>query len=199
MPRVGRRCRVGRPRPTLPRSECSPKRGRGLGSAQDCLMVETEHPTMTAGSTLRFRVVDPTRGIESSTWSIVGSKKSGDLYFSGREIMSDLKISLHASGMNRIAWTTAVASSRVAPGADRVLSRWNAVDLLPNGWALASGCPYPTPRYRQPCHPLLNAHPSQRSHSVLRDLGARSRFEFFAVNRDVEASAWKANSRRSAE
>jgi len=78
-------------------------------------MVETEHPTMTAGSTLRFRVVDPTRGIESSTWSIFGSKKSGDLYFSGRENMSDLKISLHASGMNRIAWTTAVASSRVAP------------------------------------------------------------------------------------
>jgi len=91
---------------------------------------------MKAGSTLRFRVEDPARGIESSTWSVVGSKKSGDLYFAGREIMGDLKLSLHESGITRMAWTEAVAGSRIAPDADRVLSRWTAVESLPNGWAL---------------------------------------------------------------
>jgi hypothetical protein len=100
-------------------------------------IVETEPPAMKAGSTLRFRVEDPTRGIESSTWSLVGSKKSGDLYFGGREIMGDLKLSLHGSGITRMAWTEAVAGSRVAPDADRVLSRWTAVESLPNGWVLA--------------------------------------------------------------
>jgi len=99
-------------------------------------MVDTEPPAMKAGSTLRFRVEDPMRGIESSTWSIVGSKKSGDLYVSGREIMGDLKLSLHESGITRMAWTAAAAASRVAPDADRVFSRWTGVDSLPNGWAL---------------------------------------------------------------
>ena len=100
------------------------------------LMMDTEPPAIKAGSTLRFRIEDPSRGIESSTWSIVGSKKSGDLYFSSREIMRDLKLSLHGSGITRMAWTAAAADSRVAPGADRVLSRWSATDCLPNGWAL---------------------------------------------------------------
>lgn len=99
-------------------------------------MVDIEPSPMKAGSTLRFRVEDPTRGIESSTWSIVGSKKSGDLYVSGREIMGELKLSLHQSGLTRMAWTAAAATLRVAPDADRVLSRWTAVDPLPNNWVL---------------------------------------------------------------
>ena len=99
------------------------------------VVLDAERPAMKAGSTLRFRVEDPTRGIESSTWNIVSSKKSGDLYVSGREIMGDLKLSLHESGITRMAWTSAASPARVAPGADRVLSRWTAVDSLPNGWA----------------------------------------------------------------
>ena len=99
-------------------------------------MVDREPAAMKAGSTLRFRIEDQARGIESSTWSVVGSKKTGDLYFSGREIMSDLKLSLHQSGITRMAWTKAVASARVAAGTDRMLSRWTSVDALPNGWAL---------------------------------------------------------------
>jgi hypothetical protein len=91
---------------------------------------------MKAGSTLRFRVEDLSRGVESSTWSVVGSKRSGDLYFSGREIMGDLKISLHESGVTRMAWTSAAASDRVEPGADRLLSRWTTAEALPNDWSL---------------------------------------------------------------
>jgi hypothetical protein len=103
---------------------------------QTALMEDTEPPALKAGSTIRFRIEDHTGGIESSTWSIVGSKKSGDLYFSGREFMGDLKLSLHESGITRMAWTAAASASRVAPGANRVLSRWTAIDPLPNGWAL---------------------------------------------------------------
>ncbi len=99
-------------------------------------MVDAEPDPMKAGSTLRFRVEDRVRGVESSTWNLVGSKKTGDLYFSGREIMGDLKLSLHESGITRMAWTAVGATTRVADGADRVLSRWTSVDTLPNGWAL---------------------------------------------------------------
>jgi hypothetical protein len=99
-------------------------------------MVEIEPAAMKAGSTLRVRVEDLTRGIESSTWSLVGARKSGDLYFAGRGIMGDLKLSLHECGITRMAWTEAVAGSRIAPDADRALSRWTAVESLPNGWAL---------------------------------------------------------------
>lgn len=49
------------------------------------------------------------------------------LYVSGREIMGDLKLSLHESGISRMAWTAAAAGDRVAPDADRVLSRWTTV------------------------------------------------------------------------
>ena len=90
---------------------------------------------MKAGSTLRFRVTDAIRGIESSTWSLVGSKNTGDLFFSGREFMGDLKLSLHESGVTRMAWTAQRADRRVEPGEDRVLSRWTSVAELPDGWA----------------------------------------------------------------
>jgi hypothetical protein len=100
--------------------------------------MEDDEPTaMKAGSSLRFRVEDRERGLESATWSLVGAKKTGDLYFSGREIMGELKLSVHESGITRMAWTEPAAAARLAPGEDRALSRWTAVESLPNGWALA--------------------------------------------------------------
>jgi len=130
------------------------------GTASDCLMAETEPTAMKAGSTLRFRVEDLARGVESSTWSVVGSKKSGDLYFSGREIMGDLKISLHESGITRMAWTTSVASSRVPADTDRVLSRWTATDSLPDGWALVLRLSIPDSALSQ-ILPLLPERPTR--------------------------------------
>lgn len=121
---------------------------------KNAVMVESEPPAMKAGSTLRFRVRDPTRGVESSTWILVGSKKSGDLYFSGREIMGDLKLSLHESGITRMAWTSSAAGSRVAPDSDRALSRWTAVDPLPNGWALVLRLSIPDSALSQILPPL---------------------------------------------
>ena len=117
-------------------------------------MVDSEPLVMKAGSTLRFRVRDQTRGIESSTWTLVGSKKSGDLYFSGREIMGELKLSMHESGITRMAWTAAAAGSRVAHEDDRVLSRWNAADALPNGWALVLRLSIPDSALSQILPPL---------------------------------------------
>ncbi len=103
---------------------------------QTGVMADTKPESTKPGGTLRFRVEDRTRGIESSTWSLVGSRKSGDLYFSGREIMGDLKLSMHESGITRMAWTTIAAASRVATETDRVISRWTASHPLPAGWAL---------------------------------------------------------------
>jgi hypothetical protein len=156
---------------------------------QTALMEDTEPSALRAGSTLRFRIEDHTRGIESSTWSIVGSKKSGDLYFSGREIMGDLKLSLHESGITRMAWTAAASASRVAPGADRVLSRWTAVDPLPNGWALVLRVSIPDSALSPILPPWLNGHANRRSHFLPPALGVPSRFESFLANREAGAFA----------
>lgn len=97
-------------------------------------MAQPEPAPLKPGSTLRFRVSDPERGLESSTWSLAGSKRSGDLYIGGREIMSDLKLSLHESGITRMAWTSRGAVTRVPRGADRLISRWETSEPLPAGW-----------------------------------------------------------------
>jgi hypothetical protein len=99
-------------------------------------MTMPELATLPPGSTIRFRIYDAVRALESSTWSLVGSKKAGDLYFSGRQIMSDLKVSLHQSGVNRMAWTGPAASSRLAPGEDRAVTRWSGTESLRAGWAM---------------------------------------------------------------
>lgn len=91
---------------------------------------------MKPGSTLRFRLEDTARGIESSTWSLVGAKRTGDLYFAGRGFMGDLKLSLHASGISRMAWTAAAASQRVGSLEDRAMSRWTIAKPVGAGWAL---------------------------------------------------------------
>jgi hypothetical protein len=75
--------------------------------------------------------------VESVTWSLVSSRNSGDLYLGAREVMRDLKVSLHESGITRMAWTSAAAEARVVPGADRVIARWDASDPLPNGWRVS--------------------------------------------------------------
>lgn len=99
-------------------------------------MADVEPHPLPPGSTLRLRVEDPQRGVESSTWNFIGSKRYGDLYVSSRDMMGDLKLSVHESGITRMAWTEAGATSRMAPEADRALSKWTAVQSLSEGWAL---------------------------------------------------------------
>src|SRR5690349_20709063 len=91
---------------------------------------------MKAGSTLRFRVDDAVRGVESSTWSVVGAKKTGDLYFAGRGFMGDFKLSLHQSGISRMAWTDPAAARGSDPDADRAISRWTVSEALEAGWEM---------------------------------------------------------------
>lgn len=79
-----------------------------------------EPVVMKPGSTLRFRVEDLQRGVESSTWSLVSTKKTRDFYFANRQIMGDLKFSFHQSGKMRMAWTKTAAPGQVEPGVDRV-------------------------------------------------------------------------------
>lgn len=153
---------------------------------------------MKPGSTLRFRVEDPTLGIESSTWSVIGSKRTGDLYFSRRNFMSDLKLSLHESGITRMAWTAAAADSRVEPGADRVMSRWTSVQSLPDGWAYVLRLSIPDCAL-SPILPPLPGRPSKPT-VTLPPAGPGRTMEVRVLwaSRNVEASALRATSKRSA-
>lgn len=96
-------------------------------------LVTGEPVAIQPGATLRFRIEDPRRGVENSTWSVVSSKRSKDLYVSARQITGDLKLSLHESGITWMAWTPPAAASRLAGHEDRVLSRWTEVQQLASG------------------------------------------------------------------
>jgi hypothetical protein len=100
------------------------------------LVTDPEPTPLKAGSTLRFRIENAARGLESSAWSLVGAKKSGDLYFAGRGFMGDFKLSLHQSGITRMAWTEVAAEQRLGPDADRAVSRWAVAETLGAGWEM---------------------------------------------------------------
>ena len=83
--------------------------------------------------TIRFAAVTAA-GKRSATWSVTASKNSNDVYMGGRKTMQTLKLSLHQSGRWRMAMTEAAAAEHLAPGDDRVFSRWApGIELAP-GW-----------------------------------------------------------------
>lgn len=73
------------------------------------------------GLTLRFAVGDAARR-RSCTWSVVLQKNAGDVFIGARSQMSDTKLSLHRSGVWRLAHTA--QSGRVTVTGDRVLYRY---------------------------------------------------------------------------
>lgn len=96
------------------------------------------------GRTLRFRVQDGSGTSESSTWNVVTIKKTGDVYVGSRDVMAELKLSLHESGIFRMAWTTEEAPQRVANGADRMIEAWSLPEERAPGWRLVLRIDFPT-------------------------------------------------------
>ena len=105
--------------------------------------------------TLRFVVFDPD-GATSATWNVVAHRNTDDVYLGPRAQMHLVKLSLH-KGTWRVAYTA--QSTRVAPGGDRVLSRWAPTPELGPGWRRAatvvvprsSMFPDPEPDTRRGC------------------------------------------------
>ena len=80
---------------------------------------------------LRFAVGTP-NGQTSNSW-LIDTGKKGDIYVICRDNFSDSKVSLHASGKWRYAFSDSLAKDRpdlVPPGSDRAQLKWNP----PDGW-----------------------------------------------------------------
>jgi hypothetical protein len=83
------------------------------------------------GRNVRFAIGTPT-GRSSNSW-LIETRKTGDIYIICRDNFSESKVSLHASGKWRYAFTDSIAKTRpdlVSPGSDRALHKWNP----PDGW-----------------------------------------------------------------
>lgn len=91
----------------------------------------TDKSLPIGGRNVRFAVGTPT-GRSSNSW-LVETRKPGDIYIICRDNFSDSKVSLHASGKWRYAFTDAIAKIRpdlVPPGSDRTVHKWSP----PTGW-----------------------------------------------------------------
>lgn len=84
-----------------------------------------ESPVPRIAKQIRFAVGTP-HGVSSDSWKVW--VRGDDAYFACRDQLKEIKISLHASGVWRLALTESAVTKRpdlLAKGADRLLQRWN--------------------------------------------------------------------------
>jgi hypothetical protein len=99
---------------------------------------------LRAGGKIRF-ALGSAGGPRSNTWSVIGGKRTADVYLGARDIMGLEKVSLHVSGRWRRAWTPAGAMQQDLPeDADRVMNRWEAPQPIAEGWLHAATVSIPS-------------------------------------------------------
>lgn len=87
------------------------------------------------GGALRFGVGGPA-GRCSASWRIEGVKNKRDIYIGPRRVFGTVKLSLHESGIWRLAYTAQVAA-KLGFTQDRVLGRFDQTAEVAPGWRLA--------------------------------------------------------------
>lgn len=102
------------------------------GPIPQILFPEPQRPR--PGGSIRW-AIGSRDGARSQSWSIFGNPNHADVYIGPRTQTGMIKLSLHKSGIWRMAWTEegAVAIG-LAEGEDRVLSRWDRTPELAPGW-----------------------------------------------------------------
>jgi hypothetical protein len=74
-------------------------------------------------------------GARSQSWSVFGSTNHADVYIGPRSQTKAIKLSLHKSGLWRMAWTEqGAAEIGLTDGENRLLSRWEQTAELAPGW-----------------------------------------------------------------
>ncbi len=86
------------------------------------------------GGHIRWAVGTPA-GLRSQSWSLFGATSDDDVYLGPRWQTDAIKLSLHRSGLWRMAWTDEYAKSVGLPDdVNRVLTRWEPPGELRPGW-----------------------------------------------------------------
>ena len=92
----------------------------------------------------------PREWARSNTWSVVGGKKTDEVYLAAREAMAAAKVSMHSSGRWRWAMTEQEAARRqLGPDDDRVMWRWVRLTPIGPGWTHAAKIVIPSSSIRR--------------------------------------------------
>jgi len=86
-----------------------------------------------AGGTLRFRVIAADKRT-SDVWRIWTIKTTADVYVAARSVASEIKISLHASGVWQHGLTSTAAIEAGVDASKRLFQRWTSHPELVPGW-----------------------------------------------------------------
>jgi hypothetical protein len=84
---------------------------------------------------MRFGVGDP-MGRCSEVWRVWAEGRAGDVYVACRPVAGQVKVSLHASGEFREAYTKPYMATEGITDDERVRLRWSRLDPR-NGWVYA--------------------------------------------------------------
>lgn len=79
---------------------------------------------LATGDTLRFCVGSCSEP-RSNVWSVIGGRRTDEVYLAARNVMGSAKLSMHSSGRWRWAMTSEEATRRQLDAEqDRVILRW---------------------------------------------------------------------------
>lgn len=77
------------------------------------------------------------KGRSSSVWAFQASPRDKDVYIANLSIADFQKMSLHASGKWRWAWSQLYASQNLNPDQDRAIVKWDRPEESVPGWTAA--------------------------------------------------------------
>ena len=81
---------------------------------------------------------------------VFGARNADDIYIGARQPLGDVKISLHKSGIWRLAHTKEAAERLNLGVADRLLRRWNPPAPVALGWTHSATIEIPTLAFQRP-------------------------------------------------
>ena len=101
--------------------------------------VETcdDYVVLNKPGAIRWATGNP-EGARSQTWQVVGARTKDDVDVSTRAVMHAIKLSLHESGIWRVALTQPAAAKYLIPGEDALIERY----LEDESYVLAPGWHY---------------------------------------------------------
>lgn len=106
----------------------------------------------------KLRLAVGTRdGPQSAVWEVFTGGKKSDVYVANRHVASQLKVSLHESGVWRLAYTAEYAATLKARGEgseDRLQARWQRPPEARPGWTHAISVVVPVAELWKPEPPL---------------------------------------------
>jgi hypothetical protein len=115
---------------------------------------------MSGDQKVRFAVGAPD-GPQSAVWLVFTRRGKSDVYVANRHIGGSLKVSLHQSGLWRLAYTQEYAATLKAPGTgtdDRVQEQWTRPAEQRPGWTHAMSIIVPVADLWEP-EPRLDLPP----------------------------------------